>query len=130
MSLLALICVKRRLPFSVLGPVLSSHSRDWPLFAFLWPSALRRLAIEIRTRDHGLIGGHRLWMRLFPKASGDLQWGDFEARPPTFLIANLMKLSMMASTERHGELIAHLHADRARLSKPKVMRVSGLPAAD
>jgi hypothetical protein len=81
-------------------------------------------------RDHTLIGGHDLWMRLFPKASGDRQWGDFEARPPPFLIANLMKLSMMAPAERHGELIADFHADGARLSKPKVMWVSGLPAAD
>ena len=55
---------------------------------------------------------------------------DLEALPPTFLIANLMKLPMMTAAERHRELVADLHADGARLSKPKVVRVSGLPAAD
>ena len=37
---------------------------------------------------------------------------------------------MMAAAERHGELIADLHADGAGLGKAQVMWVGGLPAAD
>jgi hypothetical protein len=37
---------------------------------------------------------------------------------------------MMATAERHGELVADLATERARLGKPKMMRMRGLTPAD
>ena len=45
-------------------------------------------------------------MTLFPKMLGRFQRIDFESFPPRNLIAGLMKLPMMASTKRDGELVA------------------------
>ena len=69
-------------------------------------------------------------MGLFPKMFCGFQCIDFERFPPRSLIASLMQLSMMASTKRHGELIADLETDRARLRKPQVMRIGRLASAD
>ena len=41
-----------------------------------------------------------------------------------------MQLPVVSPAERHGELVAHLHADGAGLGKPQVVRIAGLPAAD
>ena len=41
-----------------------------------------------------------------------------------------MKLPMMPAAERHYELIADLKTDGSRLSKPQMMRIARLSAAD
>ena len=41
-----------------------------------------------------------------------------------------MQLPMMATAERHGELIADLEAQGSGLGKPQMMRIGRLPAAD
>jgi hypothetical protein len=67
---------------------------------------------------------------LLPQALGNPQHIDAETLPPDDLIADLMQLPMMAVAERDGDLIADLHADRARLRKAQMMRVGCLTAAD
>lgn len=52
-----------------------------------------------------------------PIVPGNLEWIDFEALPPRCFVTNLMQLSMMAAAERHGEIIADLHANGAGLRK-------------
>ena len=69
-------------------------------------------------------------MGLFPKMLGGFQRVDFESFPPRDLIAGLMKLPMMASTKRDGELVADLEPERPRLCKPQMMRIGRLPSAD
>ena len=69
-------------------------------------------------------------MRLLPQSLGDRQGIDFEIPPPSHFIAGLMKLPMMTAAERHGELIADLETQRSRLSKPQMMWIGRLPAAD
>jgi len=41
-----------------------------------------------------------------------------------------MKLSMMPTAERDGELIADFEADGSGLCKPQMMRIGRLPATD
>ena len=41
-----------------------------------------------------------------------------------------MQLSVMTTAERDSEFVADFKADGSRLSKPQVMRVGRLPAAD
>ena len=41
-----------------------------------------------------------------------------------------MQLSMMATAEGNGELVADLKTDGSGLGKTQVMRVAGLPATD
>src|SRR5262245_38628024 len=41
-----------------------------------------------------------------------------------------MQLPVMPTTERYGELIADLQANRARLGKSKMMRIARLSSAD
>ena|SRR5215831_16391775 len=69
-------------------------------------------------------------MRLLPKAFGSLQRVDFDTPPPDQLFARLMQLTVVTPAKRNGEFIAHLEAYRSRLSKPQVMRITGLPAAN
>src|SRR5262249_34454060 len=69
-------------------------------------------------------------MRLLPKAFGSLQRVDFDTPPPDQLVARLMQLTVVTPAKRNGEFIAHLEAYRSRLSKPQVMRITGLPAAN
>ena len=69
-------------------------------------------------------------MTLLPKRPGDLQRFDAQLFPPWHFVSRLMQLSMMAAAERHGELVADLHAEGARLGKAQVMRIAGVAAAD
>ena len=69
-------------------------------------------------------------MCLCPKLPGNFQRFDVEVLPPGDFIANLVQLSVMAATERDGELVADFQADGSRLCKTQVMRVTGLPSAD
>jgi hypothetical protein len=47
-------------------------------------------------------------MALFPKRLRYLHCIDFQVLPPAGLVAGLMKLAMMATTEWDGEFIADL----------------------
>ena len=67
---------------------------------------------------------------LLPKPFGDFQRVDIEILPPCHFVAGLMQLPMMAPAERHGELVADLHADGAGLGKAQVVRIGWLPPAD
>ena len=49
--------------------------------------------------------------------------------PPDLLIAGLMQLPVVPTTERHRELIADFETDCSWLSKPEMMRIAWLPAA-
>lgn len=69
-------------------------------------------------------------MALLPKPSGDFQSVDFSLLPPSQFITGLVQLAMVAAAERHGELVADLRADGARLRKAEVVGVAGLPSAD
>ena len=69
-------------------------------------------------------------MAFLPQALGNLQGIDFQTLPPSHLIAGLMQLPMMTAAEGDGELVADFKADGSRLSKPQMMRVGWLPAAD
>ena len=69
-------------------------------------------------------------MRLLPKLLGDGQGIDFQALPPDHFITSLMQLPMMASAQRHCELVADFETQRSRLGKPQMMRIGRLPAAD
>ena len=50
--------------------------------------------------------------------------------PPCSLVTAAVNLTMMTSTEWHGELVADFEAQGSRLRKPHVMRIGRLPAAD
>ena len=67
---------------------------------------------------------------VFPQLAGDLDWIDAGRLPPSSLVAGAMDRAMMDTAERHGEFIAGLAAERARLQVAQVMRVGWLAAAD
>ncbi len=69
-------------------------------------------------------------MGLLPELPGDLQRLDAELVPEWQLVAGLMQLPVVTAAERHGELVADLHADGTRLGKAQVVRIAGLTAAD
>ena len=49
--------------------------------------------------------------------------------PPADLISSLVKLLVVVTTERHGELVADFQTQSPRLRKPQMMRVGReLPA--
>ena len=60
---------------------------------------------------------------LVPQLAGDLDGIDAGRLPPRSLIAGAMDGAMMDTAERHGEFIAGLAAERARLQVAKVMRI-------
>ena len=76
------------------------------------------------------IGSRRFWMRLFPKPFGDFQRIDILVVPPGYFVTGLMKLPVMAAAKRNRELVADFEAKRSWLSKPQVMWIGWLPAAD
>jgi hypothetical protein len=67
---------------------------------------------------------------VFPQLTGDLNGIDAGRLPPSSLVAGAMDRAMMDTAERHGEFIAGLTAERARLQVAKVMRVGWLAATD
>jgi hypothetical protein len=69
-------------------------------------------------------------MLFLPKTPRNLQGVHPLAFPPRDFIACLMQLSMMPTTERHGELIAHLETNGARLSEAQVMGIGRLSSTD
>ncbi len=52
---------------------------------------------------------------LSPELTGDLDGVDAGRLPPGSLVAGAMHCTMMDTAERHGEFIAGLAAERARL---------------
>ena len=76
------------------------------------------------------IRGRGFWVGLLPEASGDWKRVDLEVFPPCHLVAGLMQLAVMTSTERNGELVTDFKADGSGLGEPQVMRVARLAAAD
>src|SRR5664280_85947 len=72
----------------------------------------------------------RFWVRLFPKSLGDLQRFDIQVVPPGHLVTCLMQLLMVITAERHGELIADLETQGARLCKTQVMWIGRLTPTD
>ncbi len=69
-------------------------------------------------------------MRLQPQyAGGD---GRIHASnpPPCGLIAAVVNLAMMPSTQRHRELVADLAPQRPALGKSQEMGIGGLPTAN
>lgn len=69
-------------------------------------------------------------MALLPKPLGDFQRINLEFLPPRHLIARLMELPVMATTEGDSELITDFHTQSSRLRKTQVMRVGRLTCAD
>jgi hypothetical protein len=67
---------------------------------------------------------------LFPKLTGDLDGIDAGCLPPRSLVASAMDRAMVDATERYGEFIAGLAAERAGLQVAQVMRVGWLATAD
>ena len=74
--------------------------------------------------------GIRLCMAFFPKPLGDLERVDSKIVPPGDFTASLVQLSMVAATERNGELIADFEAQGSRLRKLQVMRIRRLTPTD
>jgi hypothetical protein len=71
-----------------------------------------------------------IYAGVFPQLTGDLDWIDAGHLPPSSFVAGAMDGAMMDTAERHGEFIARLAAERARLQVAKVMRIGWLAAAD
>jgi hypothetical protein len=67
---------------------------------------------------------------LFPKLAGDLDGIDVGCLPPRSLVASAMDRAMVDATERYGEFIAGLAAERAWLQVAQVMRIGWLATAD
>jgi hypothetical protein len=62
-------------------------------------------------------------MRLQPQAPGSDGRINASIFPPCGFIATAMRLAMMASAQRHGELIADLSAERAMLREAQMVRL-------
>ena len=69
-------------------------------------------------------------MRLQPKRASGHGWIDASLSPPCGFIAAAVNLAMMSSTQRHGELIAHLAAECAVLGEAQMMRIRWSSAAN
>jgi len=63
---------------------------------------------------------------VFPQLAGDLDWIGAGRVLPRSLVAGAMDCAMMDPAERHGEFIAGLAAEGARLQVAQVMRVGWL----
>jgi hypothetical protein len=67
---------------------------------------------------------------VFPQLAGDVDGIDAGRLPPSLLVAGAMDRAMMNPAERHGEFIAGLAAECARLQITKMMRVRRPATAD
>lgn len=65
-----------------------------------------------------------------PKVLGNREWLDAQIIPPADLVPGLVKLLVVVSAKRHGELVADLQAQSPGLRKPQMMRVGRQLAAD
>ena len=69
-------------------------------------------------------------MRFIPKPLCNGHGVDSHVVPPGALIAGMVKLAMMGTAERDGELVADFAAERFRLSEADVVSVGGEGATD
>ena len=67
---------------------------------------------------------------VLPQLAGDLDRIDAGPLPPSSLVASAMHRAMMDTAQRHGEFIAGLAAECARLQITKMMRVRRPATAD
>ena len=67
--------------------------------------------------------------RLLPQAKGNRHGIDAEFGPPCGFVAAAVNFAVMNAAQRHGELVAHLSAECARLGKAYVVRLAWLPPA-
>ena len=67
---------------------------------------------------------------VFPQLTGDLDWIYAGRLPPGALVTGAMNRAMMDTAERHGEFIARLAAERARLQVAQMMRVGWFSTTD
>ena len=65
-----------------------------------------------------------------PKSLRNFERVDFDIHPPCFLVANFVKLTMVCTAQRHGELIAYLLPERSWLGVTDVVGVGRLPCTD
>jgi len=66
---------------------------------------------------------------LLPKFKSQGDGVDFDRLPPSRLVAPPVKLTVVRTTERHGELVADLPTEGAGLSEAQMVRVArGAPA--
>ena len=68
--------------------------------------------------------------RLLPKVPGDPKCIDIRSLPPRDFITRLVQLPMMTSTQRHCEFVADLEANRARLRKTQMVRITWLASTN
>jgi hypothetical protein len=59
-----------------------------------------------------------------PKIPGDFEGRDLEIGPPRNLVPKQVQVTMVIAAQRHGELVAHLATERARLCKFEVVRIA------
>ena len=69
-------------------------------------------------------------MGLQPQRAGSDGRIDTGLFPPRGFIATAMDLAVVATAQRHGELIAHFSPERAVLREPQMMGIGGPAAAD
>ena len=69
-------------------------------------------------------------MREAPQVSRNGQWLKMMSGPPSNFITGPVKLPVVGSAHGHGELIADLPTERAKLGKAQVMGVWRYTAAD
>ncbi len=69
-------------------------------------------------------------MRLQPQRAGGDDRIDTGLFPPSGFIATAMDLAVMASAQRHSELIADFSTERAVLREPQMMGIGGPTVAN
>ena len=68
-------------------------------------------------------------MRFDPKPAGGHYGIDRNAAPPSCFIATPMGLAVMTATQRDGELVADLFAERPALREAEVMGIAWCASA-
>ena len=82
------------------------------------------------------VPGSQLWRLSFDAAGGDPELprrrdGIYGLSiPPGLFVAKAMVVPVMGSAQRYGELVADLASDRAGLSEPQMVGVSGASPAN
>jgi hypothetical protein len=67
--------------------------------------------------------------RVLPKSKRNRHWINVGSVPPCPLVTLAVKLTMMDAAQRHRELIRNPTAEGAGLRIPKMVRLTGFPAA-
>ena len=69
-------------------------------------------------------------MSFLPKPLRNFQRFDIQVVPPGHFVTCLMQLLMVITAERHGEFIADLETQGARLCEAQMMRIARLTPTD